>query len=251
MRIVKPSTGGVANETDPVVKAIVGVVKSDGATIAACENLDDVAYLPAAGKAADSDKLDNRDSTDFADADHNHDATYLGLHAKADTAGTADSATTAVSADGIRYDANPTVDANGEAAIDSTAKQLLIYDGAASVYATATRSVTFVLDTPQAADVFEIMCLDRDITITKVTAYTIGAGTTYTFNIEERTSTTPGTAGTDVMTADLTADADGASTQTLSNAGIAAENHLTMVGTSISGAPTKLIIRIDYTEDRK
>ena len=40
-------------------------------------------YLLTTGKAADSDKLDGLDSTDFATAGHDHDTDYLGISAKA------------------------------------------------------------------------------------------------------------------------------------------------------------------------
>jgi len=40
-------------------------------------------YLGISAKAADSDKLDGLDSTDFATAGHDHDSDYLGISAKA------------------------------------------------------------------------------------------------------------------------------------------------------------------------
>jgi hypothetical protein len=40
-------------------------------------------YLGISAKAADSDKLDGLDSTDFATAGHDHDSDYLGITAKA------------------------------------------------------------------------------------------------------------------------------------------------------------------------
>ena len=40
-------------------------------------------YLGISAKAADSDKLDGKDSTDFSLATHNHDTAYLGISAKA------------------------------------------------------------------------------------------------------------------------------------------------------------------------
>lgn len=43
----------------------------------------DTKYLGKTAKAADSDKLDGKDSTAFATAGHNHDSAYLGLSAKA------------------------------------------------------------------------------------------------------------------------------------------------------------------------
>jgi hypothetical protein len=280
MRIVRPSTGGVVNETDPVylaaIAAVDGVVVADGAGgVDEATNLQDVAYLPLAGKAADSDKLDNKDSTEFAASSHQHGGgDVTSAVASATNADTVDSKHVGTSGnkipllDGtnvwsgdqdlsgsvlkIPNAASPTVDATGETALDTTAKQLLIYDGAAaSVFATPTRSFTFVLDLPQANDVFEIICLDRDISLVLVTGYTI-AGTNYTFNIEVRAAGTPQTVGSDVMTADLIAVPGGAtSALAAAAANIAAGKHLVMVATSMSGVPTKLIIRVDYTEDRK
>ena len=43
----------------------------------------DTKYLGKTAKAADSDKLDGKDSTEFAPAEHNHDTKYLGKSAKA------------------------------------------------------------------------------------------------------------------------------------------------------------------------
>ena len=45
------SAAPILAETDPIVKAINGVVCSNGSTIAACTNLSNVSYLPLAGGA--------------------------------------------------------------------------------------------------------------------------------------------------------------------------------------------------------
>jgi hypothetical protein len=74
--ITAPFAGGgqqlksLADGTDP----------TDAVTVQQLGNQD---YLPINGKAADSERLDNHDSTYFAEATHNHDADYLGKTAKA------------------------------------------------------------------------------------------------------------------------------------------------------------------------
>jgi len=74
--ITAPFAGGgqqlksIADGTDP----------TDAVTVQQLGNQD---YLPVDGKAADSERLDNHDSTYFAEATHNHDADYLGKTEKA------------------------------------------------------------------------------------------------------------------------------------------------------------------------
>ena len=71
----------VAVETE--LRKTSGSVVSHG-SLAGLSNNDHPQYLLAAtGKAADSDKLDGKDSTDFSLATHNHDTAYLGITAKA------------------------------------------------------------------------------------------------------------------------------------------------------------------------
>ena len=55
----------------------------DSTEFAPAEHNHDTKYLGKTAKAADSDKLDGKDSTEFAPAEHNHDTKYLGKSAKA------------------------------------------------------------------------------------------------------------------------------------------------------------------------
>ena len=70
----------VAVETE--LRKTTGSVVDHGGLAGLADN-DHPQYLLATGKAADSDKLDGKDSTDFSLATHNHDAAYLGITATA------------------------------------------------------------------------------------------------------------------------------------------------------------------------
>ncbi len=56
---------------------------TDHGSLAGLSDNDHPQYLLTTGKAADSDKLDGKDSTNFSLATHNHDTAYLGITAKA------------------------------------------------------------------------------------------------------------------------------------------------------------------------
>lgn len=88
--------------------------------------------------------------------------------------------------------------------------------------------------------------IPNNITITEVASFT-NTGTV-TFNIEERGETTPNTAGTDVMTSDLTGDTDQQETGTFSNAGIARDAWLALVVASKTGDPTLFGVSIRYVK---
>jgi hypothetical protein len=106
-------------------------------------------------------------------------------------------------------------------------------------------SRTFVLDSPTGTDVFPMWQFETAVTITKVTGTILG-GTSFTFNIEERSATTLNSVGTDVMTSDLAADQDGENTTTLSNAGIALGAFIVLAASAISGTVNQVVVRIDY-----
>jgi hypothetical protein len=59
------------------------VVITDHGALSGLGDNDHPQYLLATAKAADSDKLDGKDSTAFATAGHDHDSDYLGISAKA------------------------------------------------------------------------------------------------------------------------------------------------------------------------
>lgn len=91
-------------------------------------------------------------------------------------------------------------------------------------------------------------------TVTKVTCNT-DTGTA-TINIEERAGTTPNTAGTDILSADLVCDADGQTScasgcdvNTITNAGLDANDALALMISAVASSPTKLRVTIIGTKD--
>ena len=111
-----------------------------------------------------------------------------------------------------------------------------------------TRCFPFVLELPTSSEVFPILPVPFDITITRITA-TVYGGTSLTFNIEERAAASLNSAGTDVMTSDIVATQAGATSTTFTNASIASGAHLVLVASAMSGTVGKVEVRIDYTID--
>lgn len=74
----------------------------------------------------------------------------------------------------------------------------------------------------------------------------VAAATSATFNIEERTS--PGTAGTNIISSDQVATTTGASTTTFSNSGLAADNWLYVDISAVSGTPGQLAITLSVVD---
>jgi len=91
-------------------------------------------------------------------------------------------------------------------------------------------------------------------TVTKVICNT-DTGTA-TINIEERVSTTPNTAGTDILSTDLVCDsnrqsscASGCDVNTITNARIDAEDVLALMISAVANSPTKLRVTLIGTKD--
>jgi len=91
-------------------------------------------------------------------------------------------------------------------------------------------------------------------TVTKVICNTDTG--TVTINIEERVSTTPNTAGTDILSTDLVCDsnrqsscASGCDVNTITNAGIDAEDVLALMISAVADSPTKLRVTLIGTKD--
>jgi hypothetical protein len=103
------------------------------------------------------------------------------------------------------------------------------------------------VENPTATDTLPMFTVSVTSTIEKIT-YQTDAGT-ITFNLEERVGTTPGTAGTDVLAADASATSTHGTTSTFSNDGLAAESWVYLVCSAKSGSPTKLWVRVFYSED--
>ncbi len=144
---------------------------------------------------------------------------------------------------------SPTLANAGELALDTTNDQLCIYNGSAKVIDLPKKSLSFVLDTPTASDVFPIKGLPYAITLTKVTGTCYG-GTSVTFQIDKRAAASLNSAGTNMLTSSLTATTTGANTTSFSAAGAASGYFLTFVASAVSGTVGKLVIDIEFTIDR-
>lgn len=149
----------------------------------------------------------------------------------------------------------PTVDAVGEFAFDTTDNALVAYNGAVP-FVVATASKTFepvTISTPPggwAGATIPLWSVRPDMAITlKSLRATCMDGTSITFNIEERAFASMGSAGTDILAADLAADTNGETATVFSNASIAAGAHLVLTVTSVSGSPNYLVLSGMYTED--
>jgi hypothetical protein len=153
---------------------------------------------------------------------------------------------------------NPTVDAAGEVAVDTTNDQLLFFGSALKVlYPKITRTVVIYSDGDWTSEEIPIMDFpDVPCTITAIRASVLGTGTpTIAFNLEERPwGTDITTAGTNITSSAMTADADGLEQTSFSNAGMAAKAHLvlTTAGSGVVGGTTQdaLVVTVEYTVDR-
>ena len=145
--------------------------------------------------------------------------------------------------------ASPTVTTAGAFGLDTTNNQFLIGDGsAAMVMAVKNNFKTFVLDAPTSSTTFPLTQFPYAVTLTKVTATSLG-GTSVTFNIDERSSL--GTSGTNTLTSSLVATTGtGANSTTFTNAGIASGAYLVLVTSAMSGTVNQLVIMVEYTIDR-
>ena len=102
------------------------------------------------------------------------------------------------------------------------------------------RVMYFTVSYPGAATI-PLGVIEEAWTAAKIEAYIFG-GTNVVFNIEERT--TPGTAGTNMMTSDMTALTTLVTDAALANPGLAAGNTLALDIASVSGAVTYIAITI-------
>ncbi|MFA9202153.1 MAG: hypothetical protein ACEQSC_01215, partial [Candidatus Nanopelagicaceae bacterium] len=159
---------------------------------------------------------------------------------------------TTLSADGgiIPNGSSPTLNTAGQIALDTTDNQFLAYiSSAVRVLAMPKKSLTFTLDAPTSSDVFPIIQLPYNVTLTNVIG-TVYAATSATFQIQSRSSATLGSSGTNLLTSSLTATTSGANTTSFATATASTGYFLVLVASAVSGTPSKLTIEIDYTIDR-
>jgi len=155
---------------------------------------------------------------------------------------------------------NPTMSAVGQLAFDTTQNQLLGYVGsAAAVMASPARHISFTIlynGTSWASLVIPIWQapLAESVTITTIDATIQGSGAApaLAYNLEERAYAGLASAGTDVLTTDASADADGTESTSFANAGIAAKAHLvfTTGATPETDTVTAITVTVYYTVDR-
>lgn len=111
-----------------------------------------------------------------------------------------------------------------------------------------TRIHSIVLFDPTTADTNKIQ--DKfaiAVTISRVSCST-DTGTA-TIQLDERSESTPNTAGTDVLSSAIVCDNDSASSTSFSNSGIAADAPLNLQITATASTPTVVRIHVDYTVD--
>jgi len=124
--------------------------------------------------------------------------------------------------------------------------------GTLDVARLATKSKTIsrivYIETPTATDVLPICYVGDAVTIIAIRS--VADAGTVSFNIEQRSKFTPGSAGTDCMTADQAADTDGEErTSSFSDATVPADYWLVYAASATMGSPTKLWVNIEYTID--
>lgn len=154
---------------------------------------------------------------------------------------------------------NPTVDATGEIAIDTTDGALVAYDGVtANVIAVATQcfsvSVSSGLGFTSLNEPIWTAPPDMAVTLTKITAWSLPAGTTVVYQLDEAASAFD-TAGTDVFSiAYSSANYTSVVTNSFANAGIAAGSSLILncpSGSATGGSPRTIFLNICYKRDRE
>lgn len=152
-------------------------------------------------------------------------------------------------------DATRTLTISGDAAIDqdTTSGSSPTLDGtnftgiptAGVVTALKTESKVLYIQEPTSSDDFPIFFTPHAITIVKVWGQTDTG--TLTFQLVERTTTSPGSGGTNILTSSMVADATGENTTDFANAAIAADSWVTYDSSAEASAPNKLWIAIEYT----
>lgn len=150
----------------------------------------------------------------------------------------------------LPHAANPTVDAAGKLAIDTSAGA----GGAVRVYTDGNYGLPvyipgapITVKDPTATSDYPVMWVPYAITIRAVHYLCIGA-TSWTGQLQEADSN--GANGADTQAADTTAAAGSTTTVTsFSNAGIASGTWLMLKTTSISGTPTSISVSFEYTLD--
>lgn len=156
--------------------------------------------------------------------------------------GTTSPTITVTSAPAIPSGTNPTVDAAGEVAIDTTTDQFKYYGGAARVLP-YIQYLSFVIPAPADTDDINIMKAPYGMTILGINCIVQGT-TSVTGQLQECDSSGANCADLD---SDIACDADGAADDgSLTDSAIASGAWLRWKTTSLSGTPTFLTVTVRY-----
>lgn len=139
-----------------------------------------------------------------------------------------------------------TVDATGEACVDSTSKTVNFYDGANEVVLNPVQIKSFVLIAPVAADDYPLIKFPYAVTLLQVDYVILGA-TNWIGQLQEADA--DGANGADTQAADSTATTTNTQVTSFSNAVLDAGDYLNLKTTSISGTPTSLTVTIQYRQN--
>jgi hypothetical protein len=154
----------------------------------------------------------------------------------------------APAADTITSGTNPTVGSAGKIAVDTTADQLLVYGGALNIFM-ATRSESFVIKSPTAADNPYLFKAPFPITLTAMDCITDGATKTVTMQLQECSAT--GTSCGNTLTSSLVCDSDNQNTTSFSDASIATGAWMKLIVSATENTPGFVSATIQFTPTRQ
>lgn len=113
--------------------------------------------------------------------------------------------------------------------------------------ATIAGSKSFLLPSPATGDTGKLQFeVPSAVTLTEISC-NVDAATSVTINLVERARATPDSGTTQMLTADLVCDPDGAVTTAFTDAALAGDVPLALMIDAVSGAPTWLRVHVQYT----
>jgi len=150
----------------------------------------------------------------------------------------------------IPQDANPTVDAAGEVAIDTTGDQFLYYGSGLNIIM-AKRTESFVVKSPTTADNTYLFKAPFPITLTAVDCITDAATKTVTMQLQECGA--DGTSCGNTLTSSLVCDSDQQNTTSFAGSGpdIATGAWIKLIISAVSNAPGFVSATVSFTPTRQ
>ena len=146
---------------------------------------------------------------------------------------------------GLSSDTKPLGTRAGARFLETDTGVMFRFDGSVYTQVRITRKITFILESPTAADLGLIQHkVGLEMTIRRVSASTDQG--TCTIQLDERTEALPNTSGTDILTSPLVADNTSESTVAFANAVIADNNIISLDVDAVSGTPGVVRIHIEY-----